>query len=310
MGQNSQSLPLPRPQSRVLEAASPLTSRLKQWLLGVAWSLRPPRVYGVPATLGLVARHYAGFGPKRGELPDPDKALRHPDGLAGICDDMSVPNLVLAYAKGLFPFSHLGPQKWWAPKERMVLFIEDFHMEKTLRRRLRQHEFRVTFDQDFEAVMRACAEPRPGRVHLTWIRPDIIEAYTRAFDAGLAHSVEVWDRDGRLVGGAYGLAIGRVFFTESQFTRQRDASKVGFAVLNCHLQRWGYVLNDGKHATGYLSQLGFRLVRRPAFNALLAKACREAGRVGRWSVDDTLDVAKWEPKAGFTHDQHSRQMPS
>ncbi len=268
-------------------------------MLRVLWSLKSPRLYGVPATLAMVAKSYAGLGLKRGELPDPDRALRQPDGLAGICADISVATLKRAYAKGLFPLAHIGAQRWWAPSERMVLFIEDFHLEKNLRRRLRQKEFRVTFDQDFEEVMRACAEPRPGRVPLTWIGEETIEAYTRAFDAGLAHSVEVWDRAGNLVGGAYGLSIGRVFFTESQFSRQRDASKVGFATLNCHLQRWGYVLNDGKYLTGHLSQLGFTLVLRAAFNALLAKACREPGHDGRWSVDNRLDVAAWNPKAAM-----------
>jgi leucyl/phenylalanyl-tRNA--protein transferase len=155
----------------------------------------------------------------------------------------------------------------------------------------------IDHDQDFDAVIRACAEPRPGRLHVTWIRPDIIEAFTRAFHAGIAHSVEVWDGDGELVGGAYGLGVGRVFFTESQFARKRDASKVGFATLNCHLQRWGYVLNDGKLLTGHLSQMGFTLIPRGAFNALLAKACTEPGRDGRWAVDPSIDVARWNPKS-------------
>lgn len=217
--------------------------------------------------------------------------------LTGIGADLSVPTLKRAYTAGLLPRVRIGSQKWWAPSERMALFIEDFHIDKNLRRRLRHKEFKVTFDRDFAAVIRACAKSRPGRLSVSRIRDDIIEAYRRAFDAGLAHSVEVWDRAGNLVGGAYGLAVGRVFFTESQFTRQRDASKVGFATLNCHLQRWGYVLNDGKYLSGHLSQLGFTLVPRASFNALLATACREPGREGRWTVDDRVDIAGWNPKA-------------
>jgi leucyl/phenylalanyl-tRNA--protein transferase len=244
----------------------------------------------------MIAKHYASLGPRK-KLPEPEGALRRPDGLAGVAGELSVPLLQAAYAKGLYPQARIGPQKWWAPCQRMVLFIEDFHIEKSLRRRLQQHEFSVTFDEDFEAVIRACAAPRPGRPHVTWIRRDIIEVFTRAFHAGLAHSVEVWDEKAELVGGAYGLAIGRVFFTESQFARKRDASKVGFATLNCHLQRWGYVLNDGKLLTGHLSQMGFTLLPRVAFNALLAKACAEPGREGRWRVDPMLDVARWDPKA-------------
>ena len=259
-------------------------------------SLKPPRLYGLPGTLALLGKYYAGLGPRRGELPDPRQALRHPDGLAGICTTLSVATLKSAYAKGLYPFAHIGPQKWWSPKERMVLFIEDFHIERNLRRRLKQKEFSVSFDRDFDAVIRACAEPRTERLPLTWIRDDIIEAYTRAHHAGMAHSVEVWDEEGNLVGGAYGLAIGRVFFTESQFSRKRDASKVGFTTLNCHLQRWGFVLNDGKHLTGHLAQLGFTLVPRDSFNTLLAVACKAPSREGAWEVDQTIDIANWNPK--------------
>jgi leucyl/phenylalanyl-tRNA--protein transferase len=169
-----------------------------------------------------------------------------------------------------------------------------------LRRRIRQNEFRVTFDRDFNAVIRACAEKRPGRLHLTWITPQVVEAYTAAFEAGVAHSVEVWDRDGDLAGGVYGLSVGRIFFTESQFARQRDASKVGFTVLNCHLQRWGYLLNDGKHWSGYLSQLGFKPIPRAAFNAWLAEGCEAAGKQGPWAVDTSIDVTQWRPAEGAT----------
>ncbi len=288
---------IPRPILTKPAPAPSFAGRLQRFVLGALWSLKPPRLYGVAATLGLVAKHYAGLGLRRSTLPDPARALRRPDGLAGIAGALSLPVLQEAYARGLFPQAHIGPQKWWAPRERMALFIEEFHIEKTLRRRLRQQEFRVSFDEDFDGVIHACAEPRLGRAHVTWIRADIIEAFRRAFAAGVAHSVEVWDEEGALVGGAYGLAVGRVFFTESQFARRRDASKVGFATLNCHLQRWGYVLNDGKLLTGHLSQMGFTLIPRATFNALLAKACREKGREGRWAVDQSLDVARWNPKA-------------
>lgn len=308
--QFSRSLALPRLRSQVVKPAWPFASRVKQFLLGVAWSVRPPRLYGVPATLALVARHYAGFGAKRGALPDPDKALSHPNGLAGICTDMSVPTLVHAYAKGLFPFSHIGPQKWWAPKERMVSFPENVYISKNTRRLIRLNEFDVTFDTDFAGVISACAEPRSGRPHLTWITPAIIQQFTALYEAGYAHSVEVRDRSGKLVGGLYGVAVGKVFFTESMFSRERDASKIGFITLSRHLQHWGFVLNDGKRMTGHLSQLGFTLVPRKAFNAVLATACRVPGQVGRWSVDDRLDIANWEPKAASGRDRHFAHMPA
>jgi leucyl/phenylalanyl-tRNA--protein transferase len=271
---------------------------LQRWLLGSLWSLKPPRLWGVPATLLMLAKHYAGFGLASGALPHPEQALRHPDGLAGICTDMSVPRLTSAYAKGLFPLAHVGPQKWWAPAERMVCFPSDVHIAKNVRRLLRNKQFTATFDTAFDAVVAACAEPRPGRPHLTWIRPDIAQAYRALHEAGYAHSVEVWDRAGKLAGGLYGVAIGKAFFTESMFARQPEASKVGFVVLSYYLQQWGFALNDGKRDSGHLRTLGFRPIPRAEFNVLLAQACNEPGRPGRWSVDGAADIAAWRPEAG------------
>jgi leucyl/phenylalanyl-tRNA--protein transferase len=125
----------------------------------------------------------------------------------------------------------------------------------------------------------------------------LIASFVAAFDAGVAHSVEIWDRSGALAGGIFGFAIGRVFFTEGCFARARDASKVGFVALNCHLQRWGYLMNDGKHLSGRLCQLGFLPVQRAAFEALLAMACTGTGQEGRWAVDQTLNLAAWNPRA-------------
>jgi len=275
-----------------------LPDKLRRWVLGAAWSLKPPRTLGVPAALWMVTSHYMGLRDFEDGVPDPEKALTHPDGLAGICHDMGVQNLMAGYRAGLFPFSHIGPRKWWAPGKRMALALHNFHMEKNLRRRLRNKHYTVTFDRMFEDVVRACGEPRPGRPNLTWVTPDVIAAYAELHRAGHAHSVEVWDGEGNLAGGLYGVAAGHVFFTESQFTRQRDASKVGFATLNCHLQKWGFVLNDGKYYSPHLAQAGFELMPRKQFNALLARHCTHAGRGGPWDVDDTLDSGNWDPKAG------------
>lgn len=174
----------------------------------------------------------------------------------------------------------------------MVLFIENFHIEPAVRRRLGRKDFSISFDQDFAAVVNASGYAHSGRMN-----PDISAAFMAAHRAGLAHSVEVWDRSGALAGGIFGLAIGRVFFTEGHFAKARQASKVGFTALNCHLQRWGYWLNDGKHLTGRLCQLGFCPVKRATFNALLATACTRSGREGPWALDQSLNLAGWNPKA-------------
>jgi leucyl/phenylalanyl-tRNA--protein transferase len=176
----------------------------------------------------------------------------------------------------------------------MVLFFDQARVEKTVRRLLRNGKFRVTFDRAYVDVMRACATPRPGGTPLTWITPQIQDLFARAHDEGHAHSVEVWDDDA-LVGGAYGLAVGRIFFTESQFHIARDASKVGFAVLNRHLQAWSFVCNDGKHPTRFLTDCGMLPVMREEFSSITETYGAEQGRIGRWDIDASLLDDKWQP---------------
>lgn len=267
----------------------------------------PPGPFNVPAALTTLARLYAEWSAKPGALPDPEQALSHPEGHAGPCTDMRVPTLLAAYAKGLYP----DAQTWWAPAQRMVSFPENVYVSKSVWRLLQTQAYTVTFDQDFAGVLRACARKRHERLASPGETPastptesgaaeSLGESFLALHEAGHAHSVEVWDRSGRLAGGLYGLAIGRAFFTEKMFSRSRDASNLGFVTLSCHLQHWGFVLNDGKRMTGQLSQLGFMLVPRFAFNGLLSKAAREPGRDGRWSLDDTLDAARWNPKVPGT----------
>ena len=275
-----------------------LSDRLSRCALGLAWAVRPNRIAGVPATLSMLAAHYLpGDKQPLAALPDPITALEKPDGLAAICTSLEPETVLAAYAAGLYPWCHVGPLKWWAPAERMSLFFERFHIEKNLRRRLRNKHFRVTFDSDFAGVMKGCAQPRAGRFNLTWITPQIMRAFQRLHELGHAHSVEVWNEAGELVGGLYGLAVGGVFFTESQFARQRDSSKVGFATLNCHLQKWGFALNDGKHATAHLTQLGFELIARQRFNEIVAEHCKRDLLSGPWHVEENLDVGAWQPAA-------------
>jgi len=212
--------------------------------------------------------------------------------------DLSPDVLVAAYRQGLFTFAHVGPLKWVSPPERCVLYFDEIHLARKLRRQIRQRRYRVTFDRDFEAVIKACAGRRGRKWRLTWITPRIMRAYADLFDAGYAHSFEVWNAAGALVGGGYGVAIGRVFFTESQFSREPNTSKIGFATLNWHLARWGYRLNDGKWPTQTILGMGFRSIRRQRFLAELATATQQAGRGGRWNVETGLEtIAAWEGAA-------------
>src|SRR5215467_1027930 len=194
-------------------------------------------------------------------------------------------SLVAAYEQGLFTFAHVGPLKWVSPAERCVLFFNEIHIAKKLRRQMRQGRYTVTFDRDFEDVIKACAGRRDGKWHVTWITPRIMRAYADLFDAGFVHSFEVWNEAGALVGGGYGVALGRVFFTESQFSREPNTSKIGFTVLNWHLAKWGFRLNDGKWPTPTILDMGFRPIRRRQFLTELAKATRGPGNPSRWNVE-------------------------
>ncbi len=259
------------------------------------------------ALRGRRALHAAGFvriaceklwrRPRGAFLRGADEALSLPDGLVDMGGGMDVERLLTAYSQGIFPWRHIGPVKWWAPSRRAVLFLPESRIGKNLRRLVRQGRYRVTFDTDFEGVMRACAAPREGRHALTWISPAFIDAYCALFEAGHAHSVEVRDGEGNLAGGLYGVVRGGVFFTESMFARQRDTSKIAFVTLNRHLAEWGFVLNDGKHLTGHLEMLGMREIPRAEFGALLAHHAAPCGPRGKWAVDPALDVAGWEPSS-------------
>jgi leucyl/phenylalanyl-tRNA---protein transferase len=264
---------------------------VRQTLLGTAYCLLPRRLPGLLPLLGVTLRDLVS---RRDELPHPRNALDEPDGLLGIARLRGTADLIAGYRRGMFAFSHVGPLKWWAPRHRMVLFFERARVEKTVRRLLRNNKFQVTFDTAFDDVVRACAKPRPGATPLTWITPPVQALFARVHADGYAHSVEVWE-NGKLLGGAFGLAVGRVFFTESQFYIARDGSKVGFAVLNRHLQAWGFVCNDGKHATRFLADCGMVPVTRDEFCTITDKYGAGAGRPGAWAVEPALLDDKWQP---------------
>ncbi len=230
-------------------------------------------------------------------FPPVDQALDEPNGLLAMGGDLSQARLLAAYRRGIFPWYEEGqPILWWSPDPRMVLFPHEFRMHRSLRKVLRNRGFDIRFDTNFQAVIEACAEPRPGQDG-TWITEDMQHAYNRLHMAGHAHSVEVYDEQHRLVGGLYGVAIGRVFFGESMFSRVRDASKAGFATLVCHLQHWGFGLIDCQMETAHLASLGARSIPRSEFVRLLDRYCVEDAPTGHWHIDPKLAVDLWQPGA-------------
>jgi leucyl/phenylalanyl-tRNA--protein transferase len=179
----------------------------------------------------------------------------------------------------------------------MVLFPHETHISRRFRGYLRNAPYRVTFDRAFRQVVLGCAEPRPGKLPLTWITPRIVEAYCRLFEAGHAHSVEVWGEGDRLVGGLYGVAIGRIFFTESMFARRPNASRIALVHLNCSLEAWGYRVNDVKRPSEFWEAHGARLIPRHAFTELVLDSRDTPGRPAPWRADESLVVAAWRPGA-------------
>ncbi len=269
-----------------------LFERCERVLLGIAWALKN-HGFGLLPYFMLLA---TDMMMPREDLPDPEATLDK-DGLAGIVHDLSVPTLLAAYRKGLGPAGHFGRLSWMSLSKRCVLFFNEFHIAKRLRRLMRQNLYTVTFDKDFEGVIKACAERRAGRWHVTWITPRIMRAYTALFDAGYAHSFEVWNKDGQLVGGGYGVVAGGVFYTESQFSRESNTSKLGFTVFNWHLAKWGFAINDGKTETPTIKEMGFRDIPRAEFLALTNAKGPDAAKPSRWAVEkDAADIAEWQPQ--------------
>ena len=213
-------------------------------------------------------------------LPPPESARLEPNGLVAAGRDLSAKRLLEAYSHGIFPWYSQGqPVLWWSPDPRMVVFVDEFQPSRSLRKTLKQTRetgsWKVTLDQSFVQVMQACAAPRPGQDG-TWITRDIIKAYHAMHQAGHAHSVEVW-AEGELVGGLYGVSIGRMFFGESMFTRVSDASKCAYAALVAMLRRLGFSMVDCQQSTGHLASLGAREISRAEFLDRLRPLCRLPG---------------------------------
>lgn len=218
------------------------------------------------------------------DFPPVTKALREPDGLLAIGGCLSQSRLLNAYRHGVFPWYNPGePILWWSPDPRLILFPDQLVISRSLRKTLRKAIFSITFDQAFNEVITACADPRKDSTG-TWITTAVNSAYNQLHKAGFAHSVETWQGD-KLVGGLYGVALGQVFFGESMFHTQTGASKVAFAILVEQLQSWGYRLIDCQVHTRHLESFGARQIDRNAFIKLLDQYCDIPVKPSAWRVE-------------------------
>ncbi len=217
-------------------------------------------------------------------FPDVEQALTEPNGLLAVGGSLSVTRLLDAYRHGIFPWYSAGqPLLWWSPDPRTVLFPARFKLSRSLRKTLLKPTHQVTLDTAFATVVAACAAPRSSESG-TWITPAMAQAYHGLHAAGYAHSVEVW-RDSELVGGLYGVALGRVFYGESMFSVMRDGSKIALAHLAGQLRAWDFAAIDCQLHTPHLQSLGAEEISRADFTALLRENCALPGRPGPWRFE-------------------------
>jgi leucyl/phenylalanyl-tRNA--protein transferase len=210
------------------------------------------------------------------------------DGLLAVGGDLSPERLVLAYRSGIFPWYEEGlPILWHSPDPRMVLDVQALHVPRSLRKTMRRRPFALRVDTAFQAVIEACGRAARPDQDGTWITADMLVAYARLFELGLAHSIEAWRGD-ELIGGLYGISLGAMFFGESMFARAADASKIAFVTLVEQLRRWGLTHVDCQVWTAHLERFGAEEWPRARYIQVLAEALRRPTRQGRWRFDDDL----------------------
>ena len=217
--------------------------------------------------------------------------MRRPSGLLAAGADLSPERLVRAYRLGIFPwFSEGEPILWWSPDPRTVLFPHELKLSRSLRKTLRKSLYQVRADTAFEQVMEGCSQPRPNQSG-TWITENMKQAYCTLHTLGVAHSVETW-HDGQLVGGLYGIALGRMFYGESMFSRMSDASKTALAALVHQLDAWGFGLIDCQMHTPLLASFGAREIPRSEFTRHVAELVNYADVPGPWDFDSLQTDAR------------------
>lgn len=217
-------------------------------------------------------------------FPPLDRALKEPNGLLAMGGDLTPQRLLEAYRKGIFPWFNEGePILWWSPDPRMVLFPDELRISRSLSKELKRSNYQIRTDHRFSEVMRACAAPRKGQAG-TWIHPEMIAAYTTLHEMKFAHSVEMW-MDGELVGGLYGIALGKIFFGESMFSRTPNASKIAFVHLVRQVQEWGFGLIDCQVKTDHLASLGAREIPRATFAQYLSELISESPSGKHWCFE-------------------------
>lgn len=263
--------------------------------LATAYWLKPQRVKHFP---GLVAGLVGDRLVRPAPIPDASRIRTSPPGFAGLANDLSTPVVLEAMARGFYPQGHWGSMKWWSPPERAIMDLASVHIAKRFRRTMRGSDMRIAFDTDFAGVIDGCAAPRdPSRPHLTWITPKARALYMRLHAEGHAHSVEVFDAEGKLVGGLFGVTIGPVFSALSMFHIADNASKFAIVSLYHHLADAGFTTVDHQIMSPWVEALGGTVLQRGEYEALLTRPAQTTLGTGQWQAKFSLaDTAGWSPE--------------
>ncbi|MFK7794495.1 MAG: leucyl/phenylalanyl-tRNA--protein transferase [Gammaproteobacteria bacterium] len=225
-------------------------------------------------------------------FPPAESALKDPEGLVAAGGDLKPDRILRAYHEGLFPwYEEDQPILWWSPNPRGVLYPKDFIAHKSLLRTIKKNRWQISYDQSFLEVMKACAEPR-NNSRGTWITDDMVEAYVNLHRLNHAHSLEVCDEAGELIGGVYGISIGTIFFGESMFSRVNNASKVALLYLSAYLDSWGYNIIDTQLPSAHLKSLGGSEITRDRYLSLLPIFTSQSCASTAWQSAN-IDIYHW-----------------
>lgn len=225
------------------------------------------------------------------DFPAPELALKTPNGLLAYGGSLDPKVLLSAYQKGIFPWYDKPPILWWSPDPRAVLFLQDLHISRSLFKTLKRKQYQIAFDQNFTAVMQGCAKERLDHDKQetgTWINPDMLLAYQRLHEMGYAHSIEVYSLAGTLIGGLYGVSMGRNFFAESMFSHAKNASKIALVFLAKQLLCWEFEWIDCQFESSHLTSMGCSTLPRKAFLQKILENNHFNTKVGKWEFDPQL----------------------
>ncbi|GLQ08839.1 hypothetical protein GCM10007913_07710 [Devosia yakushimensis] len=267
---------------------------VRRQALGLALRLMPKRLVDSAYLTAHTAYRLVVRGPR---VPNASSIVSRPNDYGGPVYDTSSAGLLAGMQNGFYFLCHIAPLKWWSPPMRGVMMISGVHVAKRFKRSLKSSPFTVTIDKDFAGVLRGCAAIRPGRPPLTWLFPATQRRLQKLYEEGHAHSVEVWNEQGELVGGVFGVMLGTVFTALSMFHTEDNASKVAIVSLYHHLDAWGVDVVDHQGLTPWVETLGGVLVTREQYVALLARPAKsDAAKPGPWHVQfSPAQTGEWEP---------------